>query len=91
MLQRMLLLLCELYFTLGSAQCEGESGVSLSLQHLRDVECTCGPDRRVRNTQIVPELLTQAGGLHAGGCVYRVPKKAIPRHFVPHNSSYTWS
>lgn len=70
---------------------KGVLGVFLSLRYLRDVECRCEPDWCVRNAQIVPESLTQAGGLHAGGCVYSVPKKAIPRHFVPHNSSYTGS
>lgn len=90
-LQRILLLLYEPYFTLGHAQCEEVLGVFLSLQYLRDLECRCEPDWHVRNAQIVPESLTQAGGLHAGGCVYSVPKKAITRHFVPHNSSHAGS
>lgn len=41
--------------------------------------------------QILPEALTQAGGFHAGSCVHSVPKEAVTRHFVPHNSSYTGS
>lgn len=87
----MLLLLYEPYFTIACGQCKGVLGGFLSLQCLRNTECRWELGWRMRNVWSVPKSLTQAGGLHAGGCVYRVPKQAIARHFVPHNSSYTGS